>query len=115
MLRKREEKFIAAALTEMFKRVGRKYSPEATSKLDWYFESTWTSQQEGEFRQWLAKLIRRKLRHPASKADREAGWFIFNYGWPVVEQRIGRAPASATAGKRKKRSGRVPHYPEVKK
>jgi len=112
MSRKTEETFITTALTEMFKRVGRKYSPEATSQPEWFYESTWTSQQESEFRKWLKKLIIFKLRHPAYRADREAGWFVFDFGWRVVEQRIARAPA--TAGKRKNRPGGVPHNPERK-
>jgi hypothetical protein len=113
MLRKTEEIVITAALTEMFKRVGRKYSPEAISKPEWFYKSTWTSQQQEEFRQWLAKLIIRRLSYPAKKAGREAGWFIFNYGWRVVEQRIAQAPEPV--GKRKERSGAAPHNPEIKK
>jgi len=115
MLSNKEEKFIDAALAEMFRLVDRKYSPKATSSPEWYYESTWTSQQQEQFREWLTKLIRRDLRHPAYKADRAADWFVFNYGWRVEEQRIAQAPAPVTAGNRKKRPGIAPHNPEQKR
>jgi hypothetical protein len=86
MLSKKEEKCFETAMTEMFRLVGRKYSQKATSKHEWYYESTWTSEQQSEFRKWLTKLIRRELRYPAYKADREAGWFVFNFGWKVAPE-----------------------------
>jgi hypothetical protein len=86
MLSKKEDKLLHTALREMFRPVGRRYSPKATSKPEWYSESAWTSEQQEQFGKWLAKLIRRELRHPAYKADREAGWFVFNYGWKVVPE-----------------------------
>ena len=97
----KEARFLNTALTEMFRRVGRKYSAQATSEPDWYCESTWTSQQQAEFVKWLANLIRRELKRRAYRADREAGWFVLNYGWKVKEHRTVRESAPASVGKRK--------------
>jgi len=108
MLINKEEKFLNAALTEMFRLVGRKYSPKATSKPDWYCQSTWTSQEQNEFAKWLAELIRRELRRRAYRADREAAWFVMNYGWKVKDHRAARETAPAMADKRRKRARLVP-------
>jgi len=86
MLSKKEKKFFDTALRKMFRLVGRKYSPQATSKPEWYYESTWTSKQQSEFRKWLSTLIRRELKYAAHKADWEAAWFVFNFGWRVVPE-----------------------------
>jgi len=57
---------------------------------------------------WLAKLIRRELRRRAYRADREAAWFVLNYGWKVEEARAAREPAPEMARKRKKPARKVP-------
>ena len=103
MSSKKEEKFLSAALTELFRRVGRKYSRNATSMPEWYCESTWTSVEQEDYRRWLTQLIMRDYRHRVARAKMEAGWFILNYGWKVNRQPIKQLPPPATSDKRKKR------------
>ena len=103
MLSTKEEKFLTAALTEMFRCVGRKYSSKATSKPEWYCASTWTSEVQDHYRRWLTQIIRREFRYRVSIAKMEAGWFMLNYGWKVNEQRIQQAPARARSGKKENR------------
>jgi len=88
---KNEERFLDTALTEMFRRVGRKYSPQATAKPKWYDESTWTSREQAGFRRWLTQLFRLEFKHQVSLAKMAAGGFVLNYGWKVDDQQSMRA------------------------
>ena len=108
MLSDKEKKFLQTALTEMFRRVGRKYSPRATSKPEWYCASTWTSQEQDHYRRWLTQLIRREFRYRVAVAKMEAGCFILNFGWKVDKEQIAPLPASGVSGKRKKPARTVP-------
>jgi hypothetical protein len=115
MISKKEENFVGTALTEMFRRVGRKYSPKATSKPAWYCKSTWTSDEQQQYRRWLTQLIRRELKHRVSIAKMAAGGFVLNYGWKIDEERIARFPGLAMSGKRKNRAREVAPRPQKKK
>jgi hypothetical protein len=86
----------------MFRRVGRKYSPKATSKPEWYCKSTWSSDEQQQYRRWLTQLIRREFGYRVAIAKMEAGWFILNYGWRVSEDRIARVSASNLSGNKKR-------------
>jgi hypothetical protein len=92
LIARNDEKFLETALIEMFRRVGRKYSPQATSKFGWYNKSTWTSAEQREFRRWLTQLIRQELGYRVAIAKMAAGGFVLNYGWKVDEEKYMRAP-----------------------
>ena len=70
-------------LKERFKRVGEKYpNKKLTDQKDWYTKRTWTEAQEGDFRKWMDKLL--KKRHPGWNSrtrDMEIGMFLLNWGW----------------------------------
>jgi hypothetical protein len=86
MLNKTKENFLTRLLQKCSGWWGGSILLKPSQKREWHYESTWTSQQQAKFSKWLTKLIRRKLKYGASKADMEAGWFILNFGWNVVPE-----------------------------
>lgn len=46
---------IVTILTEMFRRVGREFSPAACLKPRCHLETTWTSEQREDFQRWLSR------------------------------------------------------------
>jgi hypothetical protein len=114
-LREKEKKILEAALTEMFRRVGRKYSPKATSKPHWYCVTTWTFREQAHYRRWLTQLIRREFRYRVPLAKMEAGCFILNFGWKVGKKPIAPVPALGMSDKKKKRTGMMARSRKKKK
>ena len=68
-------------MREMFRRVGARYSEGFCRRDDWYRERSWTQGQEKEFREWMVAWVRRRHRWTKEMAEREATWFLFQYGW----------------------------------
>lgn len=68
-------------LTEMFNRVGKEYTEEATQDREWFLQTTWTKEEQTEFTYWLRDFLRSKYHITKNKANNEAAWFVLNYGW----------------------------------
>lgn len=66
--------------------VGAIYSPIVCQRHDWFREYTWTKTRENEFKDWLVSLIRKELKVAKWVAEREADWFVNQYGWEVAEE-----------------------------
>jgi hypothetical protein len=81
----KQQKFVTKALTKMFEIVGRTYTPEAVGHPDWFYENSWTGEQEAEFREWLARLYSRTFYVPVKKARLRAGMFLLYYGWKIED------------------------------
>jgi hypothetical protein len=95
-----EKQFLRKILTRMFKTVGRKYSAKATAKPNWYDESSWSREQEAQYKAWLAKVIERELHYRPVAANRQAAWFILEYGWKVEETSPKRRRDAAQSSKK---------------
>lgn len=82
---KKHDYLIDRIYSEMFDRVGLKFpNKKLTSKKDWFLRHTWTSKEQNDFRDWVAKRVKKSFPYLSSKhARQEADWFIFNYGWKV--------------------------------
>jgi len=50
-------------------------------KEEWYYDHTWTQEQENEFFLWLKEYSIKKNLCLKHKAGKLAGMFILNYGW----------------------------------
>ena len=69
-------------LEEMFKRVGAKYPwPGLTRYREWYNRRTWTEQEQADFGKWMKKLIMKRHRVYAKKAEYEVDMFLTRWGW----------------------------------
>lgn len=68
-------------LTEMFRVVGGEYSEEVVKEEEWYLKYKWTHDQQNEFEKWLINYIKKTCKVSKKLATKEAGWFIFNFGW----------------------------------
>ena len=67
---------------EMFSRVGEKYpNKELTDKPDWYTLHSWTDEQQNDFKKWMVSFLTKEMRWIKKTAEKEAGFFILNYGW----------------------------------
>ena len=78
-------------LAKMFGMVGQEYKWEFTQQPDWYFQNSWTSKQENEFRKWLSDYLYENkqariaiMENPAKdkkRCEKAASFFVMNYGW----------------------------------
>ena len=69
-------------LKEMFKRVGEKYpNEELTSQEDWYHQRSWTPEEEEDFRDWMAKYVKKKHRWDKKTIEIEIAMFLLMWGW----------------------------------
>jgi hypothetical protein len=75
--------FLVKALTKMFEMVGERYSPEFTKKQGWYVSRSWNQAQEDEFTKWLCEEIKVNLKVTDIAAQKEACFFVSNYGWKL--------------------------------
>jgi len=75
--------FTDEAFTKMFEMVGAEYKPELLENEGWFQAHTWTDAEQEEFVTWVIKSLREKLKMPKGRAEKEARWFVFNYGWVV--------------------------------
>jgi hypothetical protein len=76
-----KKKVIETALKKMFEVVGAEYIPGKRYPKDWYRQRSWTVRRERRFKDWLVKLLQKKMGWPKRMASREAAWFLFDYGW----------------------------------
>ena len=80
------EKTCEECLKEMFKRVGEKYpNEELTSQDKWYTLRSWTTEEENDFRDWMAKYLKKKHRWSKKQIDMEIGMFMLSWGWTNKE------------------------------
>jgi hypothetical protein len=80
-----KDQFLDKIFQRLFAAVGRRYTRQATAILDWYLASSWTLQQDSEFRQWLARECLKRWAISPRMADREARMFLLFYGWRIEE------------------------------
>lgn len=78
------EQIFQECLDEMFRRVGIRYSKKFVGQIDWYRNKSWTENEEKSFKDWMVGLLRKKKRWTKRMSEKEAGWFVFNYGWKYV-------------------------------
>jgi hypothetical protein len=82
-----QKKIVGQALTKMFAVVGAKYVPGKRYPRGWYLNRSWTDKQETKFKIWLVAFLRKKLQWPKRMAEKEASWFLFDYGWKTTDSR----------------------------
>jgi hypothetical protein len=77
-----EQQLIETALRELCNRVDADYDKIiSTCNNQWPVNDyLWTQDEEDDFRAWLTKHFRKKIR-TKKLAEREAGWFVLMYGW----------------------------------
>jgi len=80
---KKMQEFIDEAFVEMFRRVGQTYDFELLKEQEWFRKHQWDTKTQDEFKTWLIALLRKKFKMRKTQAEREAVWFILNYGWVV--------------------------------
>lgn len=77
-------------LKEMFKRVGiegKEFKNFDFKKPQWFWDKTWTEEEQEDFRIWLGKFLVKNKYATNSKyrgqngGYYQAGKFILNYGW----------------------------------
>jgi transcriptional regulator of NAD metabolism len=75
------------------------YDTINTKEEDWYQKHSWTIEQENNFIDWLAnylytnKQARLELYNVSHKftktqCKKKAGFFVFNYGWKLLDKQI---------------------------
>ncbi len=88
------ERLKVRILRKMFRAVGLKFPGYKKLGKDWYLKHAWTEQQEREFRRWLEATLRHEFGWTIKMAQREASWFLLDYGWkseqPVPVRGLGR-------------------------
>ena len=77
------DSFLNKAFQKMFEVVGEKYSADYVKRPGWYVSRTWTQQQEDEFTTWLCSEMKENLKLSEKAAQKEACFFVSNYGWKV--------------------------------
>ncbi len=76
------EKVLHDCLKEMFRRVGLRYpNKKFVSQDRWYLQRAWTREDEKDFRDWMMKYVRKKLRYDVRTATKEVGYFTLMYSW----------------------------------
>ena len=69
-------------LKEMFRRVGERYpNKKLTDYSNWYCQRAWTETELQNFRKWMRKHVRKRMRCYAVRAAKETGYFILKYAW----------------------------------
>jgi hypothetical protein len=87
-----EAKFLYRVWTRFFEVVGRVYSPKFTAKPGWYLRSTWTTEQQKAFREFVIRASMEDLGLTKRRAAGKASRFIRYYGW-AVDDRVAEAVA----------------------
>ena len=75
--------FHAQAMEKLFESIGEKYYKDYVSKPAWYLTKSWTQQQQDLFVEWYVNESVKVLKVPKKMAEREACYFVTNYGWKV--------------------------------
>jgi len=77
---------VKECLSEMFSRVGRVYCYEDHPLKDnWWATSTWTEEEEADFKVWMIAHLRKRLRWTKRTAEKEFSYFNLMCGWKVRE------------------------------
>lgn len=78
------EQALQDCIKEMFRRVGMRYpNKKFTSQDRWYMQIAWTHKQEQDFKDWMIKYLRKKLKYNIKTAIKEVGYFFLMYGWKL--------------------------------
>jgi hypothetical protein len=78
-------------LQEMFRRVGLTYPmPELTDHDDWYMQHSWTEEEENDFRAWMDKHLKRRMRWNKRTRAKEIAFFLLQWGWTTNEAKGAR-------------------------
>ena len=81
-------------LKEMFKRVGAedKYDTFDFKKKNWFWDYTWTLEEEQDFIKWVGKFLKEK-RYVGKGKKRGMDWGVYeaikivgNYGWRTKQK-----------------------------
>lgn len=84
-----QEPHTAEILTKMCEMVGVDYKTFDFNQPNWYWQHTWTKEQEAEFITWLAQFL---LKHKYTRKGKyrgedkptyDAKKIVWNYGWKV--------------------------------
>lgn len=78
---KSKSDFVEKVLRQMFRMVGRNYSPSIVGKPEWFLSSNWTAAQEARFKAYFVRNARKDLSWDKVFAARQADWFVLSYGW----------------------------------
>ncbi len=68
----------------LFKAVGKEFTNHAVTIPGWYVTASWTKQEESDFLNWLSNDMKGFKGMTKKQAEVSASWFVFNYGWKVV-------------------------------
>jgi len=71
-------------LHKMFEAVGETYSHDFVAQKDWYHLRSWTEDQEKDFKSWMVAYMRKICHWSKKVAEREASWWLIQYGWKTV-------------------------------
>jgi uncharacterized protein YdeI (YjbR/CyaY-like superfamily) len=85
MQQKQQQRFLENALRRMFRDVGQKYTREAVGKPEWFYEHTWTREQERKFQAWFAAEVAKDLGWDKRIAEKQARWFVLFHGWRLAD------------------------------
>ena len=72
-------------LAEMFKRVGREFSPAFIKEEDWFLQESWTHLEEASFKAWVVHLLKTKYHYTKARAENESTWILLHCGWKTKE------------------------------
>lgn len=79
-------------LAEMCKVIGVDFESFDFSQPNWYWQHTWTKEQEEAFRVWLGEfLVKNKYTKKGNYRGQNAGYYeagklLFNYGWVIKNE-----------------------------
>ena len=79
----KNEETCEECLKEMFSRVGEKYpNEELTSQDDWFYQHTWTVEEEDDFKDWMSKFLKKRHKYWSKRTiELEVCMFLLNWGW----------------------------------
>lgn len=80
-----KEKWMDEILTKQFEMVGLEYNPHIVKKEGWYLEHSWTAEQQEDFKAWLSRYLKRRLKFTKEYCDRQAAWHILHVGWRLSD------------------------------
>jgi len=81
-----EAKHLPVIMDKLFQAVGEsEWDTKLTKQEEWFRAKEWTTDQEIEFRDWLAWYLITSSNMYAKMAHSAANWFVFEYGWKIKE------------------------------
>ena len=85
--------------TTLFATVGRTFSPKLVKGPGWFDKSTWTTNQQKAFREFLINAAMQDLGKTKPAAARLANRFVRDYGWKVEDSMQAAVERGAEARK----------------